>query len=246
MTILKIEDIVKDFIGLRALNHVDFELEQGEILGLIGPNGSGKTTLLNVITGFLKPTVGKITFKEEIISKLKPHSVWDLGANEGMFSRLSSSQGIDTISIDKDPLAVEKNYLTLQRNNEVCILPLLMDLSNPSSFIGWGNRERLSLVSRGPADMVMVLALQHHLVIGNNVPFKKLAEFLAQVGRWLIIEYIPKDDIQVKKLLASRKDIFTEYSEESFEQAFGQSFTIKGKYDLPDSQRVIYLMAKKS
>jgi len=75
MTILKIEDIVKDFIGLRALNHIDLEIEQGEILGLIGPNGSGKTTLLNVVTGFLKPTVGKVTFKEEIISELKPYQI---------------------------------------------------------------------------------------------------------------------------------------------------------------------------
>jgi hypothetical protein len=182
----------------------------------------------------------------ELIAKLKPNSVWDLGANEGVFSRLSSSQGIYTISIDNDPLTVEKNYLTLQRNDEICILPLLIDLTNPTSFSGWGNRERRSLVARGPADIVMVLALEHHLVIGNNVPFKKLAEFLAQLGRWLIIEYIPKEDIQVQRLLAFRKDIFNEYSKATFEQAFGQLYNIKGKYDLPDSHRVIYFMAKES
>ena len=68
MSILKIKNITKEFGGLRALNKVNFEVQQGEILGLIGPNGSGKTTMLNVITGFLKPTAGQITFKDEIIT----------------------------------------------------------------------------------------------------------------------------------------------------------------------------------
>ena len=75
MSILKIENIGKDFGGLRALSKVNFEVQQGEILGLIGPNGSGKTTMLNVITGFLKPTEGQITFKDEIISGSKPYQI---------------------------------------------------------------------------------------------------------------------------------------------------------------------------
>jgi hypothetical protein len=148
--------------------------------------------------------------------------------------------------MDNDPATVENNYSVVKRNHETCVLPLLMDLSNPSSFRGWANRERRSLTARGPADLIMALALQHHLVIGNNVPFKQLAEFLAQLGYWLIIEYIPKNDTQVQRLLASRKDIFNEYSQSSFEQAFSQSYDIKGKYDLPGSQRVIYLMVRKS
>ena len=75
MSILKIKNITKEFGGLRALNKVNFEVQQGEILGLIGPNGSGKTTMLNVITGFLKPTAGQITFKDEIISGSKPYQI---------------------------------------------------------------------------------------------------------------------------------------------------------------------------
>jgi hypothetical protein len=182
----------------------------------------------------------------ELIVKIKPNSVWDLGANEGMFGRLASSQGIYTISMDNDPATVENNYSIVKRNHETCMLPLLMDLSNPSSFSGWANRERRSLTARGPADLIMALALEHHLVIGNNIPFKQLAEYLAQLGYWLVIEYVPKTDPHVQRLLSSRKDIFNEYSQASFEQAFSQSYDIKGKYDLPDSQRVIYLMVRKS
>jgi hypothetical protein len=181
----------------------------------------------------------------DLITQIKPRSVWDLGANEGLFSRLASSQGIDTISMDNDPATVENNYLTARNNHETCILPLLIDLSNPSSFCGWANRERRSLTARGPADLIISLALEHHLVIGNNIPFKQLAEYLAQLGCWLIIEYVPKNDPQVQRLLASRKDIFNEYDPLSFEHFFSQFYNIQGKYDIPDSQRVIYLMARK-
>ena len=182
----------------------------------------------------------------ELLAGLKPNSVWDLGANEGVFSRLASNCGIHTISMDNDPATVESNYLMVKRNNETCMLPLLMDMSNPSSFRGWANSERCSLAARGPANIVMALAIQHHLVIGNNIPFKKLAEFMASLGYWLIIEYIPKDDPQVQRLLASRKDIFDEYSQTYFEQSFSQLYEIRGKYGLPGSQRVIYLMVRKS
>jgi hypothetical protein len=181
----------------------------------------------------------------ELVTRVKPGSVWDLGANEGVFSRLASTQGIHTISIDNDPAAVENNYLIARKNNETCLLPLLIDLSNPSGFSGWANRERRSFGARGPASLIIALALEHHLVIGNNVPFRQLAEYLAQLGRWLIIEYIPKNDPQVQQLLASRKDVFNEYNPLSFEQAFSRFYNIEGKYDLPDSQRVVYLMVQK-
>ena len=63
------------------------------------------------------------------LEKITPRIVWDLGANTGIFSRLASDQGINTISFDIDPLAVEKNYLESLKNNEQNILPLILDLS---------------------------------------------------------------------------------------------------------------------
>ena len=70
MSFLKVEGLSKSFGGLRAVHDVDFEIEQGEILGLIGPNGSGKTTILNLLTGFEKPDSGVVTFKGENITGL--------------------------------------------------------------------------------------------------------------------------------------------------------------------------------
>ena len=76
MEVLKIKGITKDFKGLRALDGVDMDVHQNDIVGLIGPNGSGKTTLINVITGFLPPTAGDVICKGKLITGLKPHELW--------------------------------------------------------------------------------------------------------------------------------------------------------------------------
>lgn len=182
----------------------------------------------------------------EWISRIEPKSVWDLGANDGTFSRLASDQGIYTVAFDIDPTAVERNYRTAKSNKEQNILPLLLDLTNPSPAIGWHNRERDALLSRAPADMILALALIHHLAISNNVPLPQLAEFFADAGKWLIIEFVPKSDSQVQKLLASRKDIFSDYTRECFEDAFQEQFSIREKIPIKESERFLYLMEKRA
>jgi len=182
----------------------------------------------------------------EWISRVEPRSVWDLGANDGTFSRLASDRGIFTLAFDIDPAAVEQNYRNAKSKKEQNILPLLLDLTNPSPSFGWHNRERDSLLERGPADLVLVLALIHHLAISNNVPLPQLADFFADAGKWLVIEFVPKSDSQVQKLLATRKDIFTDYTRESFEEAFSERFSICEKVPIEESERFLYLMEKKT
>jgi len=178
------------------------------------------------------------------LEKITPRIVWDLGANTGIFSRLASDQGINTISFDIDPLAVEKNYLASLKNNEQDILPLILDLTNPSSNIGWSNDERISFLQRGPADLVFALALVHHLAISNNVPLYKIAEFFSAISKFLIIEFIPKSDSQVKRLLTTREDIFKNYDEQNFEKEFSKFFKITSSQKLVESERTIYIMEK--
>ena len=188
--------------------------------------------------------------KQELVSKwisqVEPKQVWDLGANDGTFSRLASDQNIYTISFDIDPAAVEQNYQQVKTKKEKTITPLLLDLTNPSPSIGWHNRERDSLMERAPADMVLALAVIHHLAISNNVPLAQLAEFFADTGKWLVIEFVPKSDSQVQKLLMSRKDIFPDYTRESFEDAFAEQFTLHEKIAVNESERFLYLMKRKA
>ena len=186
--------------------------------------------------------------KKELISawfeETKPKQVWDLGANNGVFSRLASEQGVFTVSFDIDPAAVEQNYRQVKDAKETDLLPLVLDLTNPSPALGWHNRERESFAERAPADMVFALALIHHLAISNNVPLQQLANFFSDTGKWLIIEFVPKSDSQVKKLLLSREDIFDEYTLEDFERIFETRFKIQKKVKINESERHLYLMER--
>ena len=128
---------------------------------------------------------------------------------------------------------------------ETKILPLLLDLTNPSSGLGWASQERMSFFERGPADTVLALALIHHLAIYNNLPLAKCAEFFSNICHSLIIEFVPKNDSQVQRLLLSRKDIFPDYTRQGFEKEFRGFFTIQDAVVIKDTQRTLYLMSKR-
>jgi ribosomal protein L11 methylase PrmA len=179
------------------------------------------------------------------VKEIKPAQVWDLGANTGVFSRLAAKQGAFTVSFDIDPAAVEQNYQQMRADKEENLLPLLLDLTNPSPAIGWHHHERHSLSGRGPVEMVFALALVHHLAISNNVPLPQLAAFFADLGKYLVIEFVPKSDSQVQKLLQSRQDIFDDYTQEEFERAFEEHFRIEKREHIQESERVLYLMGKR-
>ena len=190
-----------------------------------------------------------LEYKKQVIAEfldiIRPANVWDLGANLGLFSRIASNRGIPTVAFDIDPVAVENNYLEASIKKEINILPLILDLTNPSPAIGWANQERNSLVERAPADMAFALALIHHLAISNNLPFCEIGLFLEKICKSLIIEFVPKEDSQVQRLLRSRKDIFPDYTQEAFESAFQQYFLIKKRLAVKDSLRWLYLMARR-
>ena len=180
-----------------------------------------------------------------ILSDLKPREVWDLGANTGIYSELATRLGIPTVSFDIDPGAVELNYLRCKEINDKWRLPLLLDLTNPTPAIGWNNVERDSLLQRGPTDFVMALALIHHLAISNNVPMAGLAKFFADLATYVLIEFVPKSDPQVQRLLAFREDIFEDYNHRNFEDQFGKYFSLHRKEPIGGSERILYLFERK-
>ncbi len=182
----------------------------------------------------------------EFLDRIGPKTVWDLGANTGRFSRIAAVRGASTIAFDADPGAVERNFREASRLGERDVLPLLLDLTNPSPSLGWASRERRSFLERGPADAVLALALVHHLALGNNVPLPRVAELLAAVGRHLIIEFVPKSDSQVRRLLVVREDIFPDYTREGFEAAFSRDFEPISVAPIAGTERILYLMRRRS
>jgi ribosomal protein L11 methylase PrmA len=182
---------------------------------------------------------------EEFLKIVKPARVLDLGANDGTFSRVATGLGAFVVSADIDPIAVDSNYRRMKAHDETRLLPLLVDLTNPSADLGWANRERSSFGERAQADAALALALIHHLSISGNVPLVMVAEYFASLTPNLIIEFVPKSDSQVKRLLATREDIFPEYTEIGFEKAFGKHFTVVRKRKVKGTDRTIYLLERK-
>jgi hypothetical protein len=197
-------------------------------------------------TNYSEPAIAqKERLVVNILGRLRPATVWDLGANVGRFSRLASRSGITTMAFDADPAAVEQNYLESRRTEDEHLLPLVVDLTNPSTSLGWAGAERLSLQERGPADVALALALIHHLAIGNNVPFARVAEWLSRIARHVVIEFVPKTDSQVQRMLASRTDIFERYTQSAFEEDFDAYFAIEARESIPRTERLLYHMRRR-
>lgn len=186
----------------------------------------------------------KATLVREYLTAIKPKTVWDMGANTGYFSQIGKEVGADVLSFDIDYGALEKHYRKIVATGETKVLPLFSDLTNPTPAVGWENDERMSLFERGPADVVLALALTHHLAISNNLPFSHIASGFVKLGKYLVVEFIDKEDSQVQILLANREDIFHEYTKEHFEKAFAVYFKILRGTPIKGSKRVLYLMER--
>lgn len=191
----------------------------------------------------------KETLVDSLLQKYAPENgiVHDLGANTGRFSRIATRYAATVVSHDIDELAVERNYQAVRKNtSDANLLPLVLDLTNPSPAIGWDSTERDSFGQRCKADVVLALALIHHIAISNNTPLAKVAEFLQPLAKTLVIEFVPKGDSQVDRLLATREDIFGDYDEAGFEAAFVDYFELLEKHPVAGTTRTLYAFESKT
>jgi SAM-dependent methyltransferase len=182
----------------------------------------------------------------ELLRGASGERVWDLGANTGRFSRIAADLGRRVVAWDVDPAATERHYRRVRTDGTASILPLVLDLGNPSPRLGWANAERRSLIDRADADVVLVLALVHHLAISRNVPLERLADFFAELAPGLIVEFVPKDDPMVRKLLATREDVFPDYTLNGFRAALARRFEIVAEEPIGGSPRVLFRMKRSS
>ena len=170
---------------------------------------------------------------------------WDLGANAGRYSAIAARTASRVVALDIDPAASEKHWRDLQASGETRILPLLQDLADPSPAIGWDLRERRSLFDRAEDATLLALALIHHLAIGRNVPLPMLSATLARLGRELVIEWVPKEDPMVRRLLASREDVFPDYRQAGFEAAFERDWDVQDRAPVEGTPRVVFRMRRR-
>ena len=182
--------------------------------------------------------------KEKIVSqfvkKIQPQKLIDLGCNNGQFSKIALDSGAkEVVAVDFDINAISNTYEISKKNN-LNLLPLFIDLSNPSPNQGWRQLERQGFKERFECNAVIALAIEHHLIIGKNVPINEFIDWIIDFGKFGLLEFIPKEDETVQDMLSTKEDIYLDYSEKNFEKELSIKTKIVNKYRLADSQRILY------
>ncbi|MBS1513324.1 MAG: class I SAM-dependent methyltransferase [Bacteroidetes bacterium] len=187
----------------------------------------------------------KAKLVQSLLKKIPFQTVIDLGANDGYFSLLLKDKASAIVSADSDVNCINQLYLKIKNEKISNILPVVSALHTPSPSIGWHHTERMNFTERFKGDVVLALALVHHLAIANNVPLEMIAQWFAALGNYLLVEFVPKTDDKVKQLLQYRQDIFDDYHSTGFEKAFGNYFDILTKATVPGTERILYLAKKR-
>jgi hypothetical protein len=184
----------------------------------------------------------KEAFVATATAALPQPMVLDLGANDGRFSRVAVGAGASlAIAVDGDHLVVDHLYRQLRAEGETRILPLVMDLSDPSPGLGWRSRERPPFVERVRPDLVLCLAVIHHLALSGTVPFPEIVAFLRDFDAPLVVEMPHRDDPMAARLLArKRAGVFDHYDRPPWEQALVERFEVDEQVTLPSGTRTLY------
>ena len=188
----------------------------------------------------------KAAFVRQALAAKPRGLVWDMGANTGAYSKIAAEHAQYVVAMDADPLAVDLHYRQLAANGVRNVLPLLVDVTDPSPNLGWRTRERRSLTDRAQPDAMVALALIHHVVIGRNVPMPEFMAWLAECSPEIIIEFVGKRDPMVQLLLENKLDNFHDYSDEAFRSAAAAHFEIVREQTLQDAPRTLFHLARRA
>jgi len=182
----------------------------------------------------------KKRFVEDAAADLRPDVAWDIGCNTGQFSRIVARHSGLVLAMDLDHFAVECLYRDLKTEDTDNILSIVQNIANPSPNWGWNNQERTDLKSRAAPDLVLCLALIHHVVISANIPLQEFIAWLAELGSDLVLEYVSREDDKVQTLLRNKEETYDDYSRENLERALKEHFTILRQETLPSGNRHLY------
>lgn len=185
----------------------------------------------------------KESFVDSVCRDVNPQIVWDLGCHQGRYSRIAAKHAALVLAMDSDHVSVDRLYQALRLEQERRIIPLVFDFADPSPSLGWRGMERTTLEQRSDPDLVLCLALIHHLVIGRNILMSQVIDWLASLNARIVIEFVDRDDEQVRGLLRHRRDVFSDYSGEGFVRAVGERFIIEREQPLQTGTRTLFVLA---
>ena len=172
---------------------------------------------------------------------------WDLGANDGAYSRLIAKHAKQVIAVDYDDVTVDAMYRLFSEAGITNILPIVMNLVDPSPARGWRGAERKAFTDRGKPDLVLALALVHHMALAANVPLAQIVDWFADLGGRLIVEFVEAHDPMAERLLGNKEaGMFPDYRIEEFERLLGLRFKVTESLKLPSGRRTLYLCDPRS
>lgn len=181
----------------------------------------------------------KRSFISAYMRRRMPQVMLDIGCNSGGYAELVLACGATrVVGMDQDLGALDAAILRAE-SRSLDFLPLYMDVVNPSPDQGWAQRERGGLGRRLNADGLLALALLHHVVIGRNVPMDEVVAWLVGLAPSGVIEFVPKDDPMVRRMLMQRPDVFPGYGIESFRKALSRHARIIAEAVVPGSTRIL-------
>jgi len=168
----------------------------------------------------------------------------DLGCNDGVYSEISLNNGCKSVvGFDYDLNAVN-NAFKLAKKNKLNFLPIYFDASNPSSNLGWYQKERKGYLERMNFSGMLSLAFEHHLAIAKNIPLDQVIKWLTDTAPKGLIEFVPKNDITIKKMLSLKGDIFYDYNEKNFKDILLKNSKIISEKVISESGRKIFEYSK--
>ncbi|MBK5232583.1 MAG: methyltransferase [Thermoleophilia bacterium] len=184
----------------------------------------------------------KVSFVAEVANNKHPTLTWDMGCNDGAYSRIAAENSDRVVAFDFDHATVEALYRSLRAEGNTKILPLVGNLADPSPGLGWRGLERRTLADRGAPDLMLALALIHHVSISANIPIAEFLEWVKDLGSTLLIEFPKRTDPMVRALLANKQEgANLDYDLENFELELGRRFNVEKREELPSGDRVLYL-----
>ena len=203
------------------------------------PEGTQWTNYRTDLPHVVQDGEAKSAFVRSVCDRRRWSLVWDLGGNDGQFSRIAAETADTVVAMDRDHGCVERLYRGLHAEHSTTILPLCVNLANPSPAMGWRGVERKRLEERGRPDLVLCLGLIHHLVIGHNIPLTEVTDWLAGLGGEVVIEFPSRRDAMVRALLRNKRDQYSDYSLGQLELALSRSFVIRDRATLPSAERTL-------
>lgn len=189
----------------------------------------------------------KAAFVRQAAESRRSRLVWDLGCNDGTYARIAAERSRYVVAMDADHGVVEQLYRSLEAEGNTAILPLTIDVADPSPSHGWRGSERKALAERGRPQLTLCLALLHHISITRNVPVAAFLDWLRSLETSLVIEFPTREDPMVKRLLAAKREgSHPDYERGFFERCLAEAFTVERSELVPSGTRLLYLAHPKA